>query len=288
MVRIFIVLLIGMPLGCTTLSEDISDAMRTIAPPSPGEAARWLQDEDPDRRREGTLLLANAPFGGEPQYLELYRRFAQFDENPLVRAAAVRAVARNGEVSDARLLADRLRDESRHVRWEAARGLQRLHDPSVISNLIEIMRDDAQPPEIRMAVADALGQYPDHRVFNALVIALNARELSVNLAASGSLQVMTGEDFGLDPRRWLTWYNTVSGDQFAGGVDYLYPVYRRDTGFFERLIFWARRVEEQPGPPVGMPSRRERRTYDDDFVDGDGGDDGGGADAGTPRSGSSI
>jgi len=263
----FLLLLISLTLlhaGCTTLSEDITDALRTIAPPTPGEAARWLTEEDPDRRRQGTLLLANAPFGGEPQYVELYRRFAEFDENPLVRAAAVRAIARNGEPSDARMLAERLKDESTHVRWEAARGLQRLHDPAVIPNLIEIMRDDVQPAEIRMAAADALGQYPDHRVFNALVIALNARELSVNLAASSSLRVMTGEDHGLDPRRWLSWYNTVDGNQFAGGTDYFYPVFHRETGFFERMIFWARRFQEQPGPPVGMPLQSGRRTYEDD------------------------
>ena len=43
------------------------------SPPDPAEAARWAADPyDPDKRQKGMLLLANAPWGGDPVYLRFY------------------------------------------------------------------------------------------------------------------------------------------------------------------------------------------------------------------------
>ena len=79
--------------GC--VMEDIDDIGRMFDVPTPGQAARWALDQhDPDRRREGLVLLSTSTFGGAEVYLELYRDYVEHDSNPLVKSAAIAALAR--------------------------------------------------------------------------------------------------------------------------------------------------------------------------------------------------
>jgi hypothetical protein len=250
--------------GCTTVSDDLSDLARSLAPKSPLQAAVMAADpNDADQRREGLVLLANAPFGGADPYLGLYREYAASDTDPLVRAAALKGLARHGGPKDAMLLAPNLAHESPHVRWAAAAGLQRLHNPSVVPPMLAVLLNEEEEPEIRSAIARGLGQYPEDRVFQTLVRGVDAWELSVNLAARESLGTLTGQDLGLDAAAWLSWYREAlgRGDPFAGRSDYLYPTYQRQPTFLERLAFWSRPIYEQPAPPAGLRPSSERRTY---------------------------
>ena len=248
--------------GCETLSSDLSLMMEELMPPSPGEAARWMFDEsNADQRRRGVTLIANSPFGGGESYIRTYEDKVQFDEDPLVRAAAVRALGRYGEPDHAPLLARQLLDESEQVRWEAAMALQRLHNPLVIGPLIDTLSNEGELVDVRAAAATALGQYSQDRVFQRLVTALDARELSLNLAALDSLRTMTGQRFGPDLRTWVRWY-TETSDPFAGGEEYRYPTYSRRITLFERLTFWSTKTWEQPAPPAGLRHADERQTYD--------------------------
>ncbi|NNF41488.1 MAG: HEAT repeat domain-containing protein [Phycisphaerales bacterium] len=257
--------------GCETIGSDLSDLARGLSMPTPGEAARMAVDPgDADRRREGTLLLANAPFGGDETYVRIYRDYAANERDPLVRSVAIRALARHGEPDDAMIIAEQLTAESLPVRWEAAKGLQRLHQPDVVPALLRTIRQVDETPAVREACAIAAGQYPQDRVFQALVSALDARDLEVNVAAAWSMRMLTGQDHGLDPRPWLRWYNDAD-DPFAGGQEYLYPTYTRPESWFEKLAFWSTPLREQPAPPVGLRSAAERTTYDDD-PPGDGGE----------------
>jgi hypothetical protein len=250
--------------GCDTISQDFNDLTRSLFPPSPSQAAQWALDpHDPDHRREGTLLLANAPFGGNPPYMKMYRDYVANEPNPLVKAVAIRALAKHGTPEDAELIAPHLEDANKQVRWEAAKALQRLHNPAVVPLLLDTLSDEAEDQDVRVAAAIALGQYPEDRVFQVLVEALDARELAVNDAARRSLATLTGESFGLDPRAWLVWYDEHPDDAFAGRVEYLFPTYHRRDNLLETLAFWTDRVEEQPAPPAGLRPSTERRTYED-------------------------
>src|SRR6185295_4051963 len=113
-------------------------------------------------------------FGGAEVYLRAYRDYIQHETNPLVKAEAIRALGRHGSAEDATLIAGQLKDDNIQVRWEAAKALQRLHNPAVVPDLLRILRDDQQTADIRMAAACALGQYPEDRVFHGLVGALEA------------------------------------------------------------------------------------------------------------------
>lgn len=253
--------------GCASVGEGLNDIASGITPKTPREAAESaLNMDDPDRRREGVLLLSTSDIGGGEVYVALYREYVTHERDPMVKAVSIRALARHGEPSDAVLIAAHLKDEIHHVRWEAAKGLQRLHNPQVVMALLEVLRNESEPPQIRTAIAVALGQYPEGQVFHGLVGVLSARELSVNLAARQSLGILTGQDFNLDDRRWLEWYNQVSpgGNAFVQRQDYYFPTYSRDLSFFEKVTFWSRPRFESPGLPVGFKSLGQKSTYQDE------------------------
>src|SRR5215470_12978135 len=62
--------------GCEgNRASDNSQSVFDLLPaaPTPAQAAEWMFDPyDPDKRFRGTVLLANAPFGGTRQYVDGY------------------------------------------------------------------------------------------------------------------------------------------------------------------------------------------------------------------------
>ena len=250
--------------GCDTIGQDFNAFTEGLMPPTPTEAARIMIDpNDPDNRRRGTLLIANSPFGGGEPYLKVYRDMAIHERDPLAKAAALAALGRHGVPDDAPIIAASLDDENRQVRWAAAQALQRIHNVAVVGDLLDVLRKDDEHMDTRIATAVAVGQYPQDRVFQGLISALDDRELALNLTARESLQTLTGEDFALEPSAWLGWYND-NAEPFAGKQEYLYPTYQRGETWMERLAFWTTTTFEQPAPPAGLHPEGERRTYEDD------------------------
>ncbi len=247
-------LVIVAPGGCAL---DARPGARTIweafAPATPAEAAMMaLDEEDPDRRFRGTMLLANAPWGGEEVYLVLYRDYIE-DSEPNVRAAAARALGNHGNPADAALLAAALEDPEPMVRLEAAQALQRLHAPDAVPAMLRRLRRDAEPdPDIRAELAHGLGQYAQRRVLDELVGAMNDRSLRVIHNASLSLKTLTGQDFGYDHRAWARWVAETS-DPFAARSAYVYPAFYREKFFLEYLPFTREPPNEQASSPAGMP-----------------------------------
>lgn len=257
----------GLVAGCESFSEDLGDLTSGLNEPTPYEAAIWAADfNTPGRQRQGVVLLSNADFGGEEAYLDLYRTLIEDSSDPLVRAAAVRALGRWGDSKDARLIADQLTNKSDQVRLESAIALQRIHETPIEDRIWRrlIMPDEEE--SIRIELAIALGQYDSDASFQALCLALDDRSLAINLAAADSLRVMTGRDFGLDGPTWLSWYRGIrrsEQDPFADGETFLFPTFQRKIGFWESLAFWNSTTFEQPGVPRGMASAT-RSTYQDE------------------------
>lgn len=261
---LLLLLLLAATAGCESIGRDLSDFAEDLVPPTPTQAVLWSADRDPDLRRKGTLLLANAPFGGNPPYLARYRDSAVHETNPLVLAVTIRALGKHGEPEDADLVVPHLQHPNLQVRWESAKALARLHWPPSAGALVTVVLTPEERPEVRAAAADALGQYPQDAVFQALVAALDDRSLAVNLAAERSLGTITGRALGLEPRAWLVWYRTSAKDPFALRRDYLFPTYYRSPSFLESLAFWKSPIVELPAPPAGLRSVEARRTYADD------------------------
>lgn len=254
--------------GADTSSAD--SIFSVFEPPSPTEAAAMAVNEySADDRQTGILLLSNAPWGGADVYVRLYR-LALEDEDAAVRTAAVRALGLHGAPSDAARVAERLSDADRLVRWESARTLQRLHDPAVATALIRSLdgRNESER-QVRAAAATALGQYAQQRVLDALILALDDPDLTVNAAARQSLRVLTGTDQGYEPRPWVEFVRG-NPDPFADRVAYSYPAFSRDRKWFEWFNPFFEVPNEISAAPVGMTGEQMRRDRSGES-DGSGG-----------------
>ena len=256
-------LFVCLAIGCTFDKPPGSDSLlAAIAPPSPGEAADMALDvEDSDRRLRGTLLLANAPWGGGDAYLSMYRDYVDDDE-PAIRAAATRALGNHGEVADAETVAERLADESPLVRVEAARALQRIHNPEVIPSMLDRLDREIEPEaDIRAEIADGLGQYAEFSVLQGLISSLGDRQLRVTHAARASLRTLTGQDFGFDRPAWTEWVSAAE-DPFLARAAYVYPIFDRPRRFWEYLPFVPPPPNEEAAMPLGLPRdlSRDRST----------------------------
>ncbi len=226
-----------------------------FSPPTPQEAVRWAADPyDADLRYRGTLLLANAPWGGEKPYLEMYE-LAVNDGDPGVRAVALRALANHGSPEHAALAINALSDPNDLVRWEAARALQRFYAPQAIPALIEHTNPDRESSDaVRASSAWALGQYPETRVVQALIAALSERELAVNDAALASLKTLTGQDHAYDAKAWLAWTRAAGPNMFDNHSEYSYRVFQRDRFWYEWVPFVPPPPNETAGLPIGAPA----------------------------------
>ncbi|MBL9140298.1 MAG: HEAT repeat domain-containing protein [Phycisphaerae bacterium] len=238
--------------GCAQMSSDVNDFSSSIFPPSPSEAARWAVDNtNPENQRRGVMLLGTSSFGGDPAYIQLYTLYIEENSDPLVKAAAIQALARHGDPASARLIARQLESPFTQVRLAAARGLQRVHNPAVADSMWKHLVNPEEDSDIRVELAIALGQYPRDDVFQALCTALDQRELAVNLAAADSLRLLTAEDYSLERGMWLGWYRTQRAP-FRREVPYYYPTFQRSLGLGDYLMFWSIPTFEEPGVPAGM------------------------------------
>lgn len=246
--------------GAPSADNQPGSVLTIFGPPSPAVAAAWAADQyDADKRYRGTLMLANAPFGGEDVYLRLYEA-ALNDGDARVQSAAIRGLALHGGPEHVAQIVPLLRSGDRLLRWEAARALQRLHDPVAVPALLRSLvppqgafTDDGEPePAVRIEAAIALGQYTEARVIEGLIAALDDRNLMVNDAARSSLRLLTGQDFGLNMRAWVAWRSSTD-DLFAGQSRFEYPVFERGRRGLEWINPFANIPNEIAAAPAGMP-----------------------------------
>lgn len=241
--------------GCNADGSLDPDAFGGVLkpPPTPAQAVQMCFDrDDADNRREGINWLSASPFGGEDDYVELYRLFFN-DPDASVRAAAGKAIGMHGTPDDANLLIVLLKDDSAYTRWQAARALRQLHNPAAATPLTELLSDQNElDSDVRQAAAEALGQYATDAVFNALVRTLEDRNYAVVAAAHGSLVTLTGHDAGDDPRDWQAWSDANPGELFSQRGTYTYMPYDKPAGWRDTLRFWRERERAQPQEPTGV------------------------------------
>lgn len=245
-------------------AESVLDIWRVrSAGPPPAELAQMAVDRyDANRRYIGTLGLASAYFAGGPAFLALFEDNAD-DTDPAVRSAAIRGLSMHGEPRHVPILVQGLTDADKQVRLEAARGLQRLHDPVAVEGLLAATKeparyppqpDEEEEPDIRAEAAVSLGQYAQPRVVEALIAAVRDDSLAVNRAALSSLRTLTGQDFGLDHDAWVAWRDQVNpAEMFTARSLYLYPAFSRSRRWWEYLPLIPRPANEPASTPSGMP-----------------------------------
>lgn len=237
-------------------ASDKSQSVLDLLPaqPTPVDAAKWMFDPyDPDKRFRGTVLLANAPFGGEAVYIKGYIDHLT-DLDASVRAASAFALGQHGSPEHVPLILPLLTQEDRQVRTSAVRALQRLHNPVAVSPLLDLLNPGKETDaDVRAEAASALGQYAEPRVLQGLIGALGDERLGVTSQAGASLHTLTGQTFGDNRGAWFDWAAATT-DPFAGRTAYLYPVFNRDKSFLEHIPFWPPPPNETAAQPAGMPA----------------------------------
>lgn len=219
---------------------------------NPAEMARDLYD--PDRRYRGTVRLANELAEPDPVVVDIFRTNLS-DREAAVRAAAARGLAIHGVAADGAALAKALDDEEDIVRRAAAVALQRIHHPPAVGRLLELIDPIREPDQtIRVEAALALGQYPQTPVVLGLVGSLrsdNEQSLALHRAVVRSLNLLTGQDYGLDFIAWQRWIEE-SGRWFSDQQTYTYPVFARDRRWYEYFPWMPLPPNETPSTPIGL------------------------------------
>ena len=237
--------------GCANFDREWARLSADIMPPTPSEAARDVFNiSDADKRRNGIALLSAARFGGEAAYLRMYRLLID-DPDATVRAACIKALGDHGELEDVPRIIPRLRDEAPFVRWEAAKALQKIHHTDAIVPLMDATIKD-EDDDVRMAAAYALGQYPERRVFDVLVGALDDPNYAVSAAARQSLQTMTGQSLSLNAADWIRFADDAKGNLFAAQKQYVWQPYEPPEKWTDTIQFWKTREIPSPRPPRGL------------------------------------
>lgn len=180
---------------------------------TPIRFAKDLFSHDPDQRREAIYVLSDHYFGRKDPYTKYYAHMAESDVDPTVRAAGLRALNRSRDASATAVYVNALSDNSDWVRLEAVKALANIPDLKGVPLLMKLLSDDKQTRDIRVACADALREYPQTDVAQALIRVLSDRDFGVAWQSRNSLNLLTGQDFGYDSSKWLT-YMTLPTSPF--------------------------------------------------------------------------
>ena len=178
---------------------------------TPFQAAKNLLEPTlAERRRKAIVYLADRDYGREAPYTKYYTEMARSDEQPLVRAAAIRALNRARDKESVGIYITALGDTNEAVRLEAAKALANVPDPSSVPALLRRLRDLDETTDVRVAAADALRNHRTAEVATALVGILRDPKFGVSWQALQSLRLLTGRDYQYDRTAWL---NYLSGNE---------------------------------------------------------------------------
>jgi HEAT repeat protein len=160
------------------------------------KAAERLKAKDANERAASANEMGRRGYRFRREIAELLRPLLRTDPEPVVRAAAGRALGRQGAREAVPDLIAALGDASADVRVVAAAALWRLPDPSATAPLLERVKDPDK--SVREWAALALGVIGDKRAVSEMVRLLGDPERNVRLAAVRSLGRI-GDTEGLEP-----------------------------------------------------------------------------------------
>lgn len=145
-----------------------------------------------------------------PQAAELLSRLLYDSARPATRIAIAQAIA---EDSSARPefrdpLLDMLKSESPNVQLAAAQALATFNDHQTVAMLVDLAENRKNPREMRLAVISALRRCLQPEAIEVLIELLKDRDMVVRNTAAESLEHLTGmESFGVNYRRWRSWWD---------------------------------------------------------------------------------
>jgi HEAT repeat protein len=168
---------------------------------APPNKVDWVDDPDPDKRREAITAMSSDPRYLHEPHTKFYALALTSDGDDLVRAAAARALGLAGDPTYLPQLLAGLEDRSPVVRRDAAWALDKVPDDSAVGPLAKHAATDPSP-DVRAACCGALGHYSLPQVDATLVSALRDPDLNVRRRARATLARLTGIDLGDSAADW--------------------------------------------------------------------------------------
>jgi len=179
-------------------------ALNVMLGKTPIKEVKMMENPDsPDQRRQGIYKLVTKEFGQHEPYTRRYRQIAQTDTDPLVRAAAVRALNMSRDREAVPIFIASLIDSSPMVRLEAAKALSNVPDLTAADPLARTLGNPQEQRDVRIAASEALRNYRQIGVARVLAATLSGRDFSVAWQSRWSLRIMTGADYRYDEHAWL-------------------------------------------------------------------------------------
>ncbi len=168
-------------------------------------AREMLDTSDPDKRRHGTLRLAEEAYARQGVHeRDLWADMARHDKDYTVRAAAIRAMNWSRDPNHTAIYIVALNDEQPLVRLEAAKGLANHPDAQAVAPLLLHLQRDVSE-DVRIACADALRCYKNEEVARSLITLLTDTDFDVAWQSRQSLRLMTAHDFHYNQQAWLSY-----------------------------------------------------------------------------------
>jgi hypothetical protein len=188
--------------GCNLKKgQELSAGEWLTGPGGPKMVAMATDTEDPDRRREGIVLLTGKEWGLHEPYLGWYANRLEVDRDPTVRCVAARALGKAAAVKYLPVLVKALVDSSAVVRCDAAVAMEQVRGEAAIDPLRKTAAEDASL-DVRCAAIRALRYYPQQKVAGTLVYCLSDDAFEVRHWAHEALVGMVGKDLGVEPGDW--------------------------------------------------------------------------------------
>ena len=177
--------------------------MARIFPPSSTKMVAMATDpDDPDRRRQGIVMLSERSYGLNEEFVDVYRDIMLTDADPTVRSVAARAVGRSANPKYLPDLVKAFGDANADVRRNVAVALDNVTGPEAVPALTDrATRDESK--DVRAAAALALRHYREIEVVRTLISALSDESFTVQYQARRARGQLTGRDLGYSPRPWI-------------------------------------------------------------------------------------
>lgn len=242
-----LVMMMVMVAGCDHQGHQVLPGADRLPSDAPDGVYGLVNPYDADLRRAAIGVVARKGMVRESPYTDMLYDLCR-DEDPTVRAAAVRALLSEPAVEDVDTLIGLVRDEAAMVRWESVEAMGRLNSQKLVYPLTRIVLND-DTAEVRAGAARALGQYQMPTVVDTLVRALDDSDFKVAQASEVSLKTLTGQDLGEDPADWARWVSEHPNQLFAEAQTYRYQPYIPPKKFLDRFTPWEDR-DLEPRKPV--------------------------------------
>ena len=171
----------------------------------------WFDRSKPFKRRPrgrdvSAVACAIVAFG-DPAAPYLASLIGSSDPDRCYYALMVAGEVAHNDLIDpvARRVLDR-DDAVRLLALEVLRGYSSLPQYDVVMRAIaELSERPGKDPRRQRLAVEALGELRDQRALRTLIARLSDRDDQVAHAAHRSLVILTGQDFGLSPRKWESW-----------------------------------------------------------------------------------